>query len=398
MAPKRIMSQQDIDEKALEEIASACGISVDQIEDVYSCTPLQTAIMAESTIHAGASVFQFVLILSSEFDLDDFCASLSQVVSLTAILRTRLVECGEGLVQVVTNEKHKTRRLPENTDIKKYMVEDGKKPMGQATPLFRTAIIRSRLLLTIHHGIMDHASLTPLFGDALTIYHGGVANKRADFKEFVSQCSFIDEEEVKAFWSSRFNGSPTIFPKVNSGYLPFGASTITRRVIMEQIGKRVSAAHVPLYIETAWAMTAANYSGSDSVAFGLIFSGRNLSFPAAETTLGPTIAIVPVQVTLTKTATLEGMLKERTSARRQLQQHSALQYGIPKIRVVSEAARAACSFQTLLNIRPRWYDPKESSEISFQEIRDVSGWIKAIVDGVEKKRHNYLLLEEVKQV
>lgn len=364
------MSQQDIDEKALEEISSACGISVDQIEDVYSCTPLQTAIMAESTIHAGASVFQFVLNLSPELNLDHFCASLSQVISHNTILRTRLVECSEGLVQVVTNEKHETRRLPENTDIKKYMIEDGKKAMGHATPLLRTAIIRSQLLLTIHHGIMDHASLTPLFEDVLTIYHGGEANKRAAFKEFVSQCSCINEDEAKAFWSSRFNGSPSIFPNVNPGYLPFGASTITRRVIMEQIGKGVSAAHVPSYIETAWTMTAANYSGSDSVAFGLIFSGRNSTFPAAETTLGPTIAIVPVQVTLSKTATLEGILKERTSARRQLQQHSTLQYGIPKIRAVSEAARVACSFQTLLNIRPRWYDPKEASEISFQEMKE----------------------------
>ncbi|KAJ4003527.1 hypothetical protein NW752_012145 [Fusarium irregulare] len=365
MAPKQIVSQQDVDEKVLEEIASACGISVDQIEDVYSCTPLQTAIMAESTIHAGASVFQFVLNLSSELDLDHFCASLNQVVSLNAILRTRLVECSEGLVQVVTNEKHETRRLQDDTDIKQYMIEDEKKPMGHATTLIRTAIIRSQLLLTIHHGIMDHASLTPLFEDVLTIYHGGEANKRADFKEFVSQCSCVDEDEAKSCWSSRFNGPPSIFPKVKPGYLPFGASTITRKVIMAQVGNGVSAAHVPSYIETAWAMTAANYSGSDSVAFGLIFSGRNSTFPAAETTLGPTIAIVPVQVTLSKTSTLEGILKERTSARRQLQQHSSLQYGVPKIRAVSEAARVG-----LLNIRPRWYDSKESSEISFQEMKE----------------------------
>ncbi|KAJ4118835.1 hypothetical protein NW768_010573 [Fusarium equiseti] len=370
MATRKIISQQDIHEKVLEEIASACGILVHQIEDVYSCTPLQTAIMAESTIHVGASVFQFVLNLTPELDLDHFCASLSQVVSLNAILRTRLVECSEGIVQVVTNEKHETRRLPGDTDIRQYMIEDEKEPMGHATPLIRTAIIRSQLLLTMHHGIMDHASLTPLFEDVLTIYHGGEAKKREDFQEFVSQCLCIDEDEAKAFWSSRFNGSPSIFPKVNPGYLPFGVSTITRKVSMEQIGKGVSAAHVPSYIETAWAMTAANYSGSESVVFGLIFSGRNSTLSAARTTLGPTIAIVPIQVTISKASTLEAILKERTSARRQLQQHSTLQYGIPKIRAVSEAARVACTFQTLLNIRPRWYDSKESSEISFQEMKE----------------------------
>ncbi|KAM0559978.1 hypothetical protein ACHAPJ_003932 [Fusarium lateritium] len=372
MDSQKIMSRQDVDGKTLAEIATACNLSLEQIEDVYACTPLQMATMAESTLHAGASVFQFVLNLSSTIDLDRFCSSLQYVVSLNAVLRTRLVECRQGLVQVVANEQHHTRRVHDDVDMKNYMIEDEKEPLGLSTPLFRTAIVGSKLLLTMHHGIMDHASLTPLFHDVLSVYHGGEAKKRAEFKDFVAHYLEIDENEANTFWSSRFTGAPAIFPKVSPGYVPFGTHEIFRNIVLDRVGKEVSAAHVPSYIEAAWTLTASNYTSSDSVAFGLIFSGRISACAAAETTLGPTIAIVPVQVNVQKSTTLEGILRDRTSARRQLQQHHALQYGVPRIRGVSEPARIASEFQTLLNIRPRWYDPKESSEVSYDDMKEPS--------------------------
>ncbi|KAF4967048.1 hypothetical protein FSARC_5339 [Fusarium sarcochroum] len=370
MESREIMSRKDVDEKTLDEIATACNLRLEQIDDVYACTPLQMATMAESTLHPGASVFQFVLDLFSTIDLDRFCTSLQNVVSLNAVLRTRLVECRQGLVQVVTTEQYHTRRLPSDVDIKDYMIEDEKEPLGLSTPLFRTAIGGSKMLLTMHHGIMDHASLTPLFQDVLSVYHGDEANKRAEFKEFVAHCLQIDDNEAKTFWSSRFTGAPAIFPKVSPRYVPFSTHTISRNIVLDRVGKEVSAAHVPSYIEVAWALTASSYTSSDSVAFGLILSGRISACAAAETTLGPTIAIVPVQVNLQKSTTLEMILKDRTSARRQLQQHPALQYGVPRIRGVSESARVACEFQTLLNIRPRWYDPKESSEVSYDDMKE----------------------------
>ncbi|KAJ4245069.1 hypothetical protein NW762_014280 [Fusarium torreyae] len=370
MESQKIMSRQDVDERTLAEIATACNLGLDQIEDVYACTPLQMATMAESTLHAGASVFQFVLNLSPTIDLDRFCSSLQHVVSLNAVLRTRLVECRQGLVQVVTNEQHHTRRLPNDVDMEEYMIEDEQEPLGLSTPLFRTAIAGSKLLLTMHHGIMDHASLTPLFDDVLSVYHGGEAKKRAEFKDFVAHYLEIDCNQASTFWSSRFTGAPAVFPKVSPGYVPFGTYTISRKIVLDRVGKEVSATHVPSYIEAAWALTASNYTSSDSVAFGLIFSGRISACAAAETTLGPTIAIVPVQVNVQKSTTVEGILKDRTSARRQLQQHHALQYGVPRIRGVSEPARIASEFQTLLNIRPRWYDPKESSEVSYNNMKE----------------------------
>ncbi|KAL6851387.1 putative NRPS-like protein biosynthetic cluster [Amphichorda felina] len=204
------MSRHEIGQQSLADIAAACNVSPEQIDDIYACTPLQTATMAESTIHAGASIFQFILNLSPSVDQDQFCSSLQHVVSLNAVLRTRLVD-------------------------------------------------------------------------------------------------------------------------------------------------------------------TSGYTGSDSNAFGVVLSGRTSTCPAAETTLGPTIAIVPVQVNLQSSMTIEAILKDRAAARRQLQIEPSLQYGLTRIRAVSDAARIASGFQTLMNIRPRWYDPKEASEVTYDDMKEPSG-------------------------
>src|SRR5690606_1432324 len=133
------MSCHGIGEQTITDIAAACNLSPEKIGDIYACTALQVATIAESTIHVGAGVFQFVLPLSPSLDQDRFCAALRRVVSLNAVLRTRLVDSGNnGLVQVVTDEEHHTRRLPSDESghddvLARYLSEDKASPLGLTT-------------------------------------------------------------------------------------------------------------------------------------------------------------------------------------------------------------------------------------------------------------------------
>jgi amino acid adenylation domain-containing protein len=371
MTMSMVMSKNEVDGLTLAEISKVCGVSLDQIDDIYSCTPLQVATVVESAIHTGASVFQFILNLAPSIDLDRFSSALRQEVSRTSVLRTRFVDCRYGLVQVVTNGTHCTQRT--SGEVEKFLQTEKAQSMSLGASLFRSGIVGRKLVLTVHHGIMDHASLTPLFEDILSIYYDREPQKRADFKDFVSHCLKIDESAAKAFWEPRFRGAPAIFPKIESGYVPLATHIVTQKIAIDQAGKDFSLAHVPSFIEAAWALTASTYTSSESVAFGLVLSGRTSASTAAETTLGPTIAVIPVQINLKNDVTVESILKDSAAARRQLQTHPALQFGLTRIRAVSEAARIASGFQTLVNIRPRWYDPKEASEVTFDYMDEPHG-------------------------
>lgn len=393
MPPAVVMSREEVDEATLTEIAEACHVSVDRIDDIYACTPLQVSSMAESTISTGASVFQFVLALGPSVELGRFCAALRRVVSLYAVLRTRLADSRLGLMQVVITENEDEdqdhgmqHRFQDGDDddgddaVALYLRDDKARPRGLGMPLFRSAIIGRKLVLTMHHAIMDHSSIPPLLRDTLNVYYyDRPLEKRASFKDFVAHCIGMDESAAKSFWAFRFKGAPAIFPRVQPGYVPEAAQRVTQEIAFDQIDAEVSLAHVPSFLEAAWALTATSYAGSESVAFGLVLSGRTPALAGAETTLGPTIATVPVQVNLRRGITVEGILKERTTALRQLQMDPALQYGTTRIREVSDAARIASGFQTLLNVRPS-ANPRESQEVTYDHMDEPQGAFSLVLN------------------
>ncbi|KAI0968647.1 putative aminoadipate-semialdehyde dehydrogenase [Xylaria arbuscula] len=347
MTPRRMLSLSDVDESTLSNIAKACGIPQGLIVDVYDCTPIQLSMIAETR----AEVFHFILSFGPAADIDRFCQAIRQVVSANTVLRTRIVECSLGIVQAVTSEAHVTEHL--SGDLDQYLDNDQTQRVGYGTNLFRTAFIGRVLVATIHHAVMDHISVAALLGEDLPAAYYGLAPKpRASFKQFVTQYANIDEPTARSFWATRFKGAPAIFPRVKPGAILAPIQRAGKTIRPSRIGTGITPTHIPYYIEAAWALTAATYAASDSVAYGYVLSGRSPMLHGVNLTLGPTIAEVPVQVNLQRNMTVEWLIKDRSTALRQLQMHPASQYGVAAIGAINKSARIASGFQTLLNIVP----------------------------------------------
>lgn len=400
--PKLLRSLADVDEGILMEISRACDVPMGTIEDIYSCTPIQLAMIAETR----DEVLHFVLSLRPGADVERFCSALSGVVELNSALRTRLVDCEAlgGIFQVVTREEHVTERR-EDEDLEEYLRDDHIKPARSGgggdgssgarsfgVPLFRSALVgRSSLVLTMHHAIMDYWSVTMLLDvdvPAIGLGHSPVI--RPAFKDFVAHyCMDVDETAAKSFWSSRFKGVPSVFPpttvspqrgRTTAQSPPPRPSVVgkeDRKVALKRVNDgSMPHNHLPFFIEAAWALTAATYADKASVAYGYVLSGRSPTPNAVETTLGPTITEVPVQVNLhRRTMTVEGLIKARAASVRQLQQHAGsgiLHYGLDKIGALSEAAKIASGFQTLLNIRPALPTAGNTATTQGQEDADIN--------------------------
>ncbi|KAF2725990.1 acetyl-CoA synthetase-like protein [Polychaeton citri CBS 116435] len=222
--------------------------------------------------------------------------------------------------------------------------------MHLATPLVRFAIVEGRkMITTIHHAISDHYALKFLFADAWRIYRGQEPAQHTPFKKFVEHCDAINETEASAFWKTQFKDDvPAIFPGIPLGRSVKASQKACRNITLRKIP---SPALMPAYIEAAWSMTAADYTGNECIAFGYVMSGRSPALAGAETTLGPTITTVPMQIHLKSTMTIQQLLKSRNQSRRVLATSPSLQFGMAQIRhKVSEEARIASGFQTVLNI------------------------------------------------
>ena len=361
----RVNSVNDIQEDTLRKISEDCGISVDQVEDVYACTPYQLGVMADSNMEGVSYMHTFTHSLDASLNSDLLCDAIHELVSLNQVLRSRIVDCDLGLVQVVVKEHHRVQRPRKN--LQDYIADDRSRPMDLGTPLLRFAIVEQKLITTVHHAVGDRRSFDSFLADVWSVYQGHVPNRHAQFKEFVEYCGSIDDAKAKAFWAAQFKGSPTIYPHVDPEHNVAALKEITKQVLV----RGTSMALMPSYIELAWAMTAGEYTNSDSVAFGFVFSGRTPALAGTETTLGPTIATVPIQIDLKREMTIERLLKERFQARRATQMSPALQCGLLQIRKVSEAARIASKFQTVLNILPMADSRTKAAGMIFDKEFDV---------------------------
>lgn len=345
------MSFANISAEILEDLGDSCHISPGSIEDVYSCTPIQIGLMVDSLQDSRVYVYRDVFSLDRTIDIGQLCWAIDQVVSLNAILRTRIADNDSlGLVQVVVNNDamQRTRRLSE-TSVSDHLLDDAKLDMGLGTALWRSVIIGHQWIVTMHHAITDSSSGNALAADVARLYRGLRPGIHASFKAFTEYCNNVDARAAKKFWSARFQNAPEVYPRdrVHSGG---SAQTFKKRLRPDPDGNKIPTPLLPAYLEAAWALTVHAYTRDMDIAFGVVYSGRSSAPQGLETTLGPTLTTIPIQVSLKERMEVKDLLKAVAQQRRELQSNPAMQYGLKEIRACSEAALAASKFTTVLNM------------------------------------------------
>ncbi|KAI5236307.1 CoA-dependent acyltransferase [Aureobasidium subglaciale] len=201
---------------------------------------------------------------------------------------------------------------------------------------------------------MDHWSLNSfLRGDAAMLYLGIEPVERVPFKEFVSLCSSIDTSKADSFWAARFKDFSSIYPPVALGVCPRPSKKLEKILTLDMAVKGISESHIAWYTEAAWALTIATHVDNESIAHGIVMSGRSSMLGEAGNTLGPTTVEVPVQVDIQPNMTVDALIKGRAASLRELRAEPLLlQYGLPNIATTSNAAGMASKFQSLFNIVP----------------------------------------------
>ena len=198
---------------------------------------------------------------------------------------------------------------------------------------------------TIHHALCDGWSI-PLILEQL---EGSVAPllPSPPFQRFVKHITEIDKSAAAKYWEQQFQGlEAQIFPQLpSSTYQPLSTAFIKRQF------------HVPHWPDTeitpfsilraAWSLLASKYADGAEVIFGVTVAGRQAAVTDIERMMGPTIATVPVRITLDwSQMTVELLLRQVQAQSADLIAYE--QMGLQHIRRISPEAERACQFQTLL--------------------------------------------------
>ena len=340
-------------EAILREVAEQCRCSLDDLEDVYQCTPLQEGMMAITLKDPMAYTVEYMYRLPSDVDIVRFRDAWDQTIRVNPILRTRIVPIQRhGCVQAVVRGSVPWRVETGGVSTPTGSLWRVGAPLVQFT-LYSDDNDRYALRVLVHHALCDDWSMALLLKQVDAAYRG--ANLM--YRPFRPLIEYIWKTRAKGddFWAAEFkdahHSDMKAFPSLpESGFVPHPTQT-RQNTISLSFGQGEAGFTVNTKIRLAWAILQSFYTGSTDVLFGAIDAGRGLPLPGIEKLSGPTLVCVPVRVMLNSDDTVIKALET-------VQQHwaSALEVehvGLQKLLHLGPGAAAACQFQTLIAVEPR---------------------------------------------
>ncbi|OCK73332.1 putative nonribosomal peptide synthase [Lepidopterella palustris CBS 459.81] len=369
---------------ARRQVAELCSVGAwhvepSQIEDIFPCTALQEGLLAMTARSSGKYVGHQVAEIKPEVDIVRLQEAWQKVNERASVLRTRIVDLpGQGLVQVVLEEALQWQTFSSLNEYHQSGKNAGKKlqedvvettAMGLGTPLSRFAIIHDEaagkryLALTHHHATYDGCSVPLLQKEVEKAYRDGEAELSSlPLQSFVKYVMKQHGEDGMAFWKRQFaeiEASP--FPALPAKtYEPKPDKVINHSI--NSIRWPTCGVTPSSALRTAWATLIFWYVDSPDVTFGAVVSGRQAPVPGIEDAAGPTIATVPLRILVR--GTVDELLHQVQGQAMEMIPFE--QYGLQHVRQISQEAKYACDFQTLLLVHP----PVEESTVESLVLED----------------------------
>ena len=300
----------------LEDIAATCQVQVNEIEDIFSCTPLQEGLMAISAQQASAYVVQKVFKLTASTSIQRFKLAWQQSVDDLPILRTRIVISKSGALQVTVKEKVVWY---EGVSLSFYISEDLAMPMSYGGRLARYALVQEQeidgqinrfFVWTAHHSLFDAWSATRIFKHVAHAYMQNSVPPTVPFTRFIRFLGQGDSEAKAVYWQSYLRDAP------KTGFL----SSLPRKSGNEQtqlISKDVAINNIPesgvtlaTVLRAAWALTLAQYTEYNDAIFDATLSGREIPLAGVTDVVAPTITTVPIRIRVNWEETVDQYLRK----------------------------------------------------------------------------------------
>jgi glycopeptidolipid biosynthesis protein len=341
LAPARL-SQKQIDELAQQN----------RFADVLPLTPLQQGLLFQAGFLEGSGddvyAVQLGITVAGALDPDRLRDAVQNMVGRHPNLAARFVsEQFDEPVQIISADPEIAWQYVElNTEAGVGIDERIEQicaaertavcDLSGAQPLFRAALIRTpenqhRLVVTIHHIVIDGWSLPVLLQDIFAGYFGQRLPAPAPYRHFVTWLADQDRDAARAAWGEVLNGfdTPTLVaPPAVAGVRGVESYRLSAE-ITQALGELARAQHttVNTVMQAGWAQLLMWLTGHQDVAFGTAVSGRPVDLAGADSMVGLLINTVPVRTNMTAASTVADLLDQLQRDHNNTLEHEHLALG-----------------------------------------------------------------------
>ncbi|MFF8961096.1 condensation domain-containing protein, partial [Streptomyces sp. NPDC014894] len=361
-----------------------------RVEDVWPVSPLQEGLLFHALFdEQGTDVYveQMVLGLEGPLDAVALRASWQALLARHASLRAgfRQLPGVDQPVQVIAREvtlpwrEEDLSALAEAealAGVDRLGVEERARRFDLAVPpllrilLVKVADDRYRMVVTLHHIVLDGWSLPVLMRELWTAYeaggHTGGLPAVTPYRDYLEWLGRQDKEAARDAWREALAGAdePTLIASVDRDAAPVHGELVTVQASAELNDALTELARehgvtMNTVVQAAWALLVGTLTGRRDVVFGASVAGRPAELPGMESMLGLFINTVPVRVRLDPGQTVAGLLSGL-----QAEQSALLDHQFLSLSEVQRLAGAGASFDTIMAFEnfPSGLSGQDSSE------------------------------------
>ncbi|KAH8896009.1 acetyl-CoA synthetase-like protein [Thozetella sp. PMI_491] len=294
-----------------DDMLSDLGVTKENVEHVYPCSPIQEGILLSQARQPGSYLVRQVFRVQSNtndpVDVKRLRTSWQSVVHRHSILRTIFVEQSSTtddphFYQVVLKNFSPNIKMLKYSagDVVAFMDREAEIHYDTCLPVHQVIFCRSPMnevfcLMELSHALIDGTSLALVQQDLIQTYQYGLllgpGSLYYDYVEFLQSQS---RQAGLDYWTSHLaNISACHFPRLNFPEVEvkkprkltinLGLESMIHSFCKQQ---EVTMANV---FQAAWSMVLREYTGTDEVAFGYLASGRDIPLKNISNTVGPII-------------------------------------------------------------------------------------------------------------
>ncbi|CAG8955860.1 hypothetical protein HYFRA_00008709 [Hymenoscyphus fraxineus] len=306
------------------------------VESVMPCTPLQSAMLAETAADSKAYRNWIELAFSGQPSFETLSSVINRLAELNPVLRTGFAESStfEGFAQIVWSS------------LQGQQVELVQELTYGPVPIERTSLHHpihfqilntadnSKLLIHIHHALYDAWSLELLLDDFDCLLRGQSSKTRPSFASVVqgyADGTFNTDQWIsKQYWKDHIDGLDLrVLPNFHSQKSELNGLAIRKydssipTTVVESAAKYLNCSSQSIF-QAAYAIILSSYHGSSDICFGTVFSGRTLPIPGIEEIVGPCLATLPIRVDTSLFLDFHTLIKDINSINRKHLEHSTV--------------------------------------------------------------------------
>lgn len=355
------------------------GIAADNVEDIYSTSPMQTGLLIsqekDSDLYQSSMVFRVRSLPDSRskpVDVQRIEEAWKTIVQRHTSLRTVFLTDsvtsagGDTFNQVVLKSVDASivrtqasfpNELSEILTGPIHLSPRGTRPAHMCT-ICEADTGETYVRLDINHALFDATSVHILVQDMLAAYAAVDLPKAPPYRDFITHIQACDLEKSLQYWNQYLvEVEPSCLPILADGTLvardTYQTVHIEHDFSLQSLGKfcQDKGITLPTLIKAAWAMVLGAYVGSDNVCFGYVVSGRDLPIEDIDNAVGVFINILACRADLSGSLgnVLDGIHADTQTALQH--QHCSLAHVQRQISQITSFTTSKPLFNTVVNFQ-----------------------------------------------